>query len=730
MPDEENAPPAEGAEGAAEGAEGAEGEAPPPVKAPPKLPKTKPEDQLRILEEAKIALKAEEISMSLRKTRETFLKNREDERDVEMKNQRNQRMVRQREEDAPIMNKRAAMMENALEQVKLQEEWEKYLECNPLPDVASTSSLSTYLSELEEVDDEAHLEKPHEQVEKTLAICSKSEALSDLMDGAMGRCLQDSDPEKFENLTNYRNTLRDVSTAKLDRLTQGFLHQADLYANEEAVAVKSAGTDVVKFGLWVHTSAKVSRVKEINYEEIGISIVLPVALQKTRTCIRAIQMSYDHMKRKVSKEEDGKKKKKKKLDRFRAVGGVVMLDQFGLPPPPKEAKGWIMREITPLTKSLLHVPYPSKGEGGAASNQGVITLTYKIPEYIFVNCDYPEFGWYDETKGMWEREGVSCLSYDSKTRSATLQLGLLKPFAVVQPRALDFPYLFWSITTTANKTGLISVRGSRFSVELEVIGGKLQLLGPSEGVLKEHCNKLMDPGKLLLTLSRVGLNLIPNDDDAKFCRKAIKRNESIIHQHISKVAGVVDLQFSTWNGGCSTDKVVFEAKVAANTLISAPPPSKPCSSQPDDIEEIPSLGDDDNEEVPAEAAEEEEEEEEKPEDPTVPESKQDPKDWIRVIAKEQESTDENPINNTFFALVMKGEEFDEDQSMCTSQYLPDTFPQSSLRRALSKYLDAPENSDAVGISVTDSFEQLDSEAVMYQKTICRTLNLLRPFTFS
>ena len=116
------------------------------------------------------------------------------------------------------------------------------------------------------------------------------------MDGALGRCLQDVQPEHHEYLIDYRNTLRDVTTGKLDRLTQGFLHQADLYANEEAVAVQSAGTDVFKYGLWVHTSAKVSRVKEINYGEIGISIVLPVALQKTRTCIRAVQMTYDHSK--------------------------------------------------------------------------------------------------------------------------------------------------------------------------------------------------------------------------------------------------------------------------------------------------------------------------------------------------------------------------------------------------------------------------------------------------
>ena len=91
-------------------------------------------------------------------------------------------------------------------------------------------------------------------------------------------------------------------------------------------------------------------------------------------------------------------------------------------------------------------------------NVGIITLTYKISDSAFINNDYPEFGWWDEVRGVWEREGASCLSYDPKTRIATLQLGLLKPFAVVQPRALDFPYLFWSITTTDRKTGLITVK--------------------------------------------------------------------------------------------------------------------------------------------------------------------------------------------------------------------------------------------------------------------------------
>lgn len=55
------------------------------------------------------------------------------------------------------------------------------------------------------------------------------------------------------------------------------------------------GTANVKYGLWVHTSAKHGRVKSLNFPKIGLSVDLPVALQKSRTCIRAIQTTYDHV---------------------------------------------------------------------------------------------------------------------------------------------------------------------------------------------------------------------------------------------------------------------------------------------------------------------------------------------------------------------------------------------------------------------------------------------------
>lgn len=36
----------------------------------------------------------------------------------------------------------------------VQEEWDRYLECNPLPDVEKVSSLNTYLSAVREVDED------------------------------------------------------------------------------------------------------------------------------------------------------------------------------------------------------------------------------------------------------------------------------------------------------------------------------------------------------------------------------------------------------------------------------------------------------------------------------------------------------------------------------------------------------------------------------------------------
>lgn len=190
-----------------------------------------------------------------------------------------------------------------------------------------------------------------------------------------------------------------------------------------------------------------------------------------------------------------------------------------------------------------------------------LRITYTIPKFVLLRHRDPVFGWWDEARGQWQREGASCLNYDPELRQVELSLSCLKPFAIIQPRALDYPYREWSLTTLSTNSCLIKVRGSRFQIAFEVTagapgvpmqpgmpggrynsygdrdnssgqseyqkkayfkGGYVRLVEPNFPQLAHIFNKPMGPGELLMALSHSGINLLPADEDAIFSRKPLK----------------------------------------------------------------------------------------------------------------------------------------------------------------------------------------------------------------
>lgn len=64
-------------------------------------------------------------------------------------------------------------------------------------------------------------------------------------------------------------------------------------------------------------------------------------------------------------------------------------------------------------------------------------------------------------------------SWDEGTRTANLQLSILKPLAVIQPRAIDWPYRWWNLTPTGEDSCILTLAGSRFELELEIQGAQV-----------------------------------------------------------------------------------------------------------------------------------------------------------------------------------------------------------------------------------------------------------------
>jgi len=267
-----------------------------------------------------------------------------------------------------------------------------------------------------------------------------------------------------------------------------------------------------------------------------------------------------------------------------SVGGVLDLQQLMLPPKPKKIRSWIMREITGLDKVLVNVPYPSEDgssvtaasilatptSGSAAS--APLRLRFTVAPHIFLGDREPMFGYWDSSaargQGAWKTDGVVVSDYDPSTRHVSLSLPTIKPLAVVQPRALDFPYRNWSIipvpeagyesgmeSTTDDPSSAqahtcrLEVVGSRFNVCLEIQGLWARLYSPADPFLRHLRDDWRNVGELVEELARIGINVAPTDDDARFCRKPVKNPLliSTLHHHLSLLTQVYEVSSDRHN---------------------------------------------------------------------------------------------------------------------------------------------------------------------------------------
>jgi len=491
------------------------------------------------------------------------------------------------------------------------------------------------------------------------------------------------------------------------------------------------GEDVPEmyFGIWVHTSSR-EREKKVFFDNIAFQITkLPLALQQTRTCIRVFLSSYDHIshipekKKKERREREErdrrereklgeKKKKRRKGQRYVSVGGIVNIEQLAVPPPPKMSKSWVIREHSLLTENISVQPYPTKVEGASASSDPTppLEISYRVPQFVLLKDGSPRFGWWNSRTELWEEEGVEGTSYDPETRMASLKISTLRPFAVIQPRALDFPFRSWSLCPTGPDSLLMSVTGSRFEVQLEIQGGKVRLVKPEHETLAPIHNKLMDPGVLLMRLARAGINLIPSDEDAEFCRKP-KKNllEPMLHEQLSTVAGVFEFTGSNWNSARGGEKALFKIKLSPTPVIDMPEataestyvPDEPPRDQKEEVKEEEPAEEDDGDKSDSDY----EDEEKDVKEPEFPE-------WLQVMCTNDKFWVSQSTDKSFNANVMEGQE-----------------SHTTLRRALIAYYNQRAVLDRTGLDVKASFGSFDSKSLALQQGTNRTLNLLRVFTF-
>lgn len=701
------------------------------------------------------------------------------------------RLTFEKQIDENYLKSRLMSIANINRATAKQEDWDKWVACIALPNVDIISSLNDYLSMFQADATDDLIDEPAELTIPTLDKCYMNEQVITLLSAVSGKAHEIGDSAKVAWCNEYQCKLRDLTSKELDKLTVSYLHRADDYHDEnsahEVVSVSAAcprkieielqspfdylpdlqpppkakkegdegdaaedkkeedvapvetmmfpkalpSEDVPEmyFGVWVHTSSR-EREKKVLFDNIEFRITkLPLALQQTRTCIRVLMTSYDHIshipekkkrERREREERDRKererlgekKKKKRKGQRYVSVGGIINIEQLAVPLPPKMAKTWVVREHSSLTEDISVQPYPTKVEGASASSDPTppLEITYKIPKFVLLKDGSPRFGWWNARTELWEEEGVEGTGFDPETRLASLKLSTLRPFAVIQPRALDFPFRTWSLRPLGSDSVLLSVTGSRFEVQLEITDGKVKLVKPEHETLAPIFNKLMDPGVLLMRLARAGINLIPSDEDAEFCRKPKKNAlEPMLHEQLSTVAPVFEFTASNWNSARGGEKALFKLKLCPTPAIALPEataestfvPDQPPVEEPEVKEEEPQEDEDEVEDSNSDYEDEEQDNKE----PEFPE-------WLQVMCTTEKFWVSQSTDSDFSEKIMEGQE-----------------SHTTLRRALAAYFNQRVVLDRTGLDVKAVFAPCDRKTLPLQQTINRTLNLLRIFTF-
>lgn len=149
-------------------------------------------------------------------------------------------------------------------------------------------------------------------------------------------------------------------------------------------------------------------------------------------------------------------------------------------------------------------------------NIDVISVIYLLPEYVFIteNDDINVAVW-DEQEKQWQTEQIGDLVYDKQARKLEFTTKKLAPLAYIQSRCTDYPFKSWKLRCIDNETAILDIETKRITLSFEIGAGYAKLIERNDSELKDIVNFKLSPGRLLLELSKCGIHLLPQDEDAK-----------------------------------------------------------------------------------------------------------------------------------------------------------------------------------------------------------------------
>ena len=142
-------------------------------------------------------------------------------------------------------------------------------------------------------------------------------------------------------------------------------------------------------------------------------------------------------------------------------------------------------------------------------------MVYFLPEYVYNHeSDQVKVGVWDSDLQQWTTDYIEDLTFDKQKRQLDFQSRKFAPICYLQPKTTDFPYDSWYIRCIAPQRALLSIKTKRIDVNFEIHPLFVKIVEMDQPELKHLLGKELHAGVLLMELSKCGIHLLPEDEDA------------------------------------------------------------------------------------------------------------------------------------------------------------------------------------------------------------------------
>ncbi len=240
---------------------------------------------------------------------------------------------------------------------------------------------------------------------------------------------------------------------------------------------------------------------------------------------------------------------------FECISPVIEVELFRLPSAPRsvydDSRGsWMAQDVSEQAAT------PTVWRHG--DEDGAVSVEFVVPRFVVVpDPKRPRVGWWHSEAAEWrvddhgddddddEEAVIGDVRFDAAKRVLSLTTRRLTALSMVQPIGSYSEYSEWRLTPSG--VGRCKMRlqtACKVAVELEVVGGRCQLLEPKLPALHHLVHKLLSPHRLVSALRDCGVSLC--GQSARSLSKA-DEIEDRAHREVSSVAALFELRMSSWN---------------------------------------------------------------------------------------------------------------------------------------------------------------------------------------